>query len=656
MLAPEDESRALQRLRFSLASDIIELVILTSDEVFLQTLREAVGPSRRLWHVLSSDKISDLLVAGGVGILVLDAQALHEPAPRFIADIKRQFPDLVVVVAGTKEAENELARLISDGSVYRFIHKPMSPARARLFVDAAVKRHDEQGRRGGGSPAAARAKPPGRMLLIGAGCTAGCIALASLWLSRGGSEPQGEPGGAAAALLESRAPAAPAPGPTHGVLDQAQDRLLARAQNALQQGRLDEAAATIDAARKAGVESERVASLAIQLAKARARRPASAGAAPTAPSPTAPPAAAPPAAAPPAAAPLAAPPAAAPLAAAPPSPVSSSARAGPTKASPTPASPASPAQTAAAPAAADSPAERSAALALERIQDGRLIEPEDDNARFYLEEALKADPNSGAAQQAEQALALALLGAARSALERRDFAQVSSWLEAARGIAAPANLDNLRQALATAQRQAASDAAAQLLKSAELRLSAGRLVDPADDSAKHYLTALRAVDPQNTALAQLTQDLGARLVAKARSALASQRVDEARGWLDQAGSIGYASPELEAARHDLDAALAHQHFLGDVVGANQLVLVKSVQPDYPGRARNRSIEGWVDLEFTVSESGAVTDVAVRDANPRGVFEQSATAALLQWRYKPVLRDSKPAAQRARIRIRFALGE
>ena len=195
-----------------------------------------------------------------------------------------------------------------------------------------------------------------------------------------------------------------------------------------------------------------------------------------------------------------------------------------------------------------------------------------------------------------------------------------------------------------------------MLKSAELRLSAGRLVDPADDSAKHYLTALRAVDPQNTALAQLTQDLGARLVAKARSALASQRVDEARGWLDQAGSIGYASPELEAARHDLDAALAHQHFLGDVVGANQLVLVKSVQPDYPGRARNRSIEGWVDLEFTVSESGAVTDVAVRDANPRGVFEQSATEALLQWRYKPVLRDSKPAAQRARIRIRFALGE
>ena len=86
-------------------------------------------------------------MAGGVGILVLDVQALHEAAARFITDIKRQFPDLVVVVAGNRESETELARLISDGSIYRFIHKPMSPARARLFADAAVKRFDDRRRR-----------------------------------------------------------------------------------------------------------------------------------------------------------------------------------------------------------------------------------------------------------------------------------------------------------------------------------------------------------------------------------------------------------------------------------------------------------------------------------------------------------------------------
>ena len=85
MLASEDESRALAALRFSLASDIVELVVLTTDEAFLQTLKEGVGAARRLWHVLSPDKISDLLVAGGVGILVLSQYVEETYATELIA-------------------------------------------------------------------------------------------------------------------------------------------------------------------------------------------------------------------------------------------------------------------------------------------------------------------------------------------------------------------------------------------------------------------------------------------------------------------------------------------------------------------------------------------------------------------------------------------
>src|ERR1700719_2102712 len=147
VLASDEEGAALDALRFSLASDIVELVVLTADEIFLQTLREAVGGARRLWHVPSADKVSDLLVAGEVGILVLDVQALNETAAVFVGQIKRQFPDLVVVVAGNRDAENALAGLISAGIVYRFIHKPMSPGRARLFADAAVKKYGERRKR-----------------------------------------------------------------------------------------------------------------------------------------------------------------------------------------------------------------------------------------------------------------------------------------------------------------------------------------------------------------------------------------------------------------------------------------------------------------------------------------------------------------------------
>src|SRR5271163_4026288 len=257
VLASEDESRALAALRFSLASDIVELVVLTADEAFLQTLREGVGAARRLWHVVSSDKISDLLVAGGVGILVLDVQALNEAAARFVADIRRQFPDLVVVVAGNRESETQLARLISDGSIYRFIHKPLSPARARLFADAAVKRFDDRRRRSveAAAPTAGAPRQP-RRILIGATSAGVAVLLVAGWLLHRRNIDQADTLATAPTLpAASTAPSAsgqPLPA-VKSVLMEAQERLLARARAALDQQRLDDAASTIEAARKAGI-------------------------------------------------------------------------------------------------------------------------------------------------------------------------------------------------------------------------------------------------------------------------------------------------------------------------------------------------------------------------------------------------------------------
>jgi len=299
-------------------------------------------------------------------------------------------------------------------------------------------------------------------------------------------------------------------------------------------------------------------------------------------------------------------------------------------------------------------ADQYAALALERIHDQQLIEPERDSARFYVEQALKADPKSADALEAQQQFALGLLSAARGAIDRRDFALASSWLDAADGVAPPDNVESLRRELDSARREADADAEKQLLKSAEERLREDRLIEPGNDSAKYYLTALRSVDPTNAGLAQITQELGARLVGKGRNALTLQQYDAARSWLDEAAAIGYAAPEASAARRDLDAALAQQAFLANVVNANQLDLVKSVPPVYPRKAERNGVEGWVELDFTVADSGAVKDVEVHAANPPGVFDQAAVGALLQWRYNPVLRDAKPAEQRVRIRIRFTV--
>jgi protein TonB len=104
----------------------------------------------------------------------------------------------------------------------------------------------------------------------------------------------------------------------------------------------------------------------------------------------------------------------------------------------------------------------------------------------------------------------------------------------------------------------------------------------------------------------------------------------------------------------LDSALAKQKFLSNAVSASELTLLKSVQPKYPEKAELDRLQGWVELDFTVAESGEVKDVAVHGASAPGRFDQAAIAALSQWRYRPVMRDGKPVPQRARIRIRFNL--
>ncbi|HXP25052.1 MAG TPA: energy transducer TonB, partial [Steroidobacteraceae bacterium] len=102
------------------------------------------------------------------------------------------------------------------------------------------------------------------------------------------------------------------------------------------------------------------------------------------------------------------------------------------------------------------------------------------------------------------------------------------------------------------------------------------------------------------------------------------------------------------------AAVAQHNFMTTLVPASQLTLLKSVQPTYPTKAINGKIEGWVDVEFTVAETGKVKDVTVRATSNPGIFEDAAIKAVSQWRYKPVLRDAQPAPVRSQIRVRFTL--
>lgn len=79
-----------------------------------------------------------------------------------------------------------------------------------------------------------------------------------------------------------------------------------------------------------------------------------------------------------------------------------------------------------------------------------------------------------------------------------------------------------------------------------------------------------------------------------------------------------------------------------------------MKPIYPPQARQRGIEGFVELAFIITPEGKVIDIEVVRSEPGEVFVSVARTAVSRWRFSPPLKEGKPVATRARQVIRFQL--
>ena len=77
-------------------------------------------------------------------------------------------------------------------------------------------------------------------------------------------------------------------------------------------------------------------------------------------------------------------------------------------------------------------------------------------------------------------------------------------------------------------------------------------------------------------------------------------------------------------------------------------------PEYPSKARERGIQGHVLLKLKISENGDVEQVKVVDAQPIGVFEDVAIAAVRQWTFDPARYKGSPVAVSVSQKIPFLL--
>jgi TonB family protein len=640
------------------------LVVLTRDEALVHALK-ALGSQYPILTARTESDLAGHLMSQGAGVAILDVGTVPTPVDRLSERLRAQFPELVLIVAGGVDDQSALATQITNGTVYRFLHKPVSDQRVRLFVEAAWRRHLEE-HSGSGTPIAAKALTPrvqprsGTNILLLGGAVVAALALAGGW--RRLHPPAAQPAQVAAVTqpasqenlrdtvledLLTRADAALVAGslvspqgtsaadfyrqaqrrrPTDprgaSGIEKVIDRLLSNAEAQLLAQHLEEAQRLTDQARAIKPDHVRVAFLMAQIGKEReravleqAREAAASGHIEEA--------------------------------------LSTLDGAGPRSTLITEARQELEQQK------LGERVRDYVSRANDRMRGGQLLEPAQDNARFYIESARTLAPEDAEVKQAHRQFLERLVNEAHKALTAGNADQGEQWIQAASeaGVSTDA-IAALKAEAEHVRSTARTDALARLALLVNERLAQGKVLDPSSDSAKYYLAQLVQADPTFPSTQTARQAFATRTLDEAKSAARRQDYAGAQRWLTEARDAGVDQASISAVNAEMQAAqqAAQQAAkqANEFVSAASLELTHYVAPQFPLAARKSALSGWVDVQFIVNADGSVSDLSVIGAEPVGVFEQPATDAVRKWRYRPTLRDGQPITQRARVRVRFAL--
>lgn len=231
------------------------------------------------------------------------------------------------------------------------------------------------------------------------------------------------------------------------------------------------------------------------------------------------------------------------------------------------------------------------------MRERRYTEPAGDNALVYYRSAVAAEAANGEARDGLQRVAAVIAGrldeslnagrldeaalnlanfkaaapddprtadfAARLATAQFNRALAEGGYERAAGLLRQAQQSGVLPAeqLAKwrsdlARRQDDVKVVQRLAGLVEDRIHDGKLVDPADDSAKSYLRQLLAAYPSSPSTQRAQHDLTSAYMRKARDAGMARNGAEAERWLNEARAAGAPAADITALQHDLAGAQA----------------------------------------------------------------------------------------------------
>jgi TonB family protein len=285
-----------------------------------------------------------------------------------------------------------------------------------------------------------------------------------------------------------------------------------------------------------------------------------------------------------------------------------------------------------------------------RLQQDHVIDPHNDSALYYLDQAKQAGASGAALQGQTQDLLKRLVQMGHSAIQQRNFNDVERILAEMHGMGAPpATITGLQRDLSVARNQGAQKPdLPQYLEFAQSRLAQGKVTEPDNDSALFYVNQLRAADPKNSSLAQIGSAVQGQILDRARVALDAGDAEKSEALAQMAAGLG-ASPDVDALNDRIRQRKAAKGGLLQMP-EQSLTRLNKLDVQYPTRALQTGVEGWVEIGYSIGPDGSVTNVKVLNATPAKVFEASAIKAVSHLRYQPVVQGGKAIAVGTQVRI------
>lgn len=319
--------------------------------------------------------------------------------------------------------------------------------------------------------------------------------------------------------------------------------------------------------------------------------------------------------------------------------------------------------------------------------EGKLIKPENDNALYYYEKALEIDSYDLTAYQGKTRIIKFIEESIpdhiadnnfTKAHENIQFISTSDPLNSSNESFAKLLKESLNKRITEVQKGGNAEEIAELndllgkmggefakskdvieklnkeknmLKRIDDAIADSKLLPPGDDNALDLISYARKNNTVSSInLIERAVTVSTLLFQEGEQAITNDNIGKAKSVLVALKKLNVDKDSITllqklmpqgnrqiASVNPGDGGNARENDSTTTRKASEIIpqkLIKQSAPKYPKSALQREIEGWVEVQFTVTESGAVDKIKVLNQEPDKIFEEATINAVKKWKFVP----------------------